>query len=217
MSWTHDTTTVDYEWDPAGNRLAAGTDIWTYDQRNRLVTGPEGDYTHTPRGTLSEIDDGSTPISYDFDPFGRLSTVDAVSYSYDGLDRVSTRGSDAFTYQGTSRDPTSDSTHTYSRSPAGRLVGITNGTTDLLVGADRHGDLTHLHDANGVVTDTVVYDPYGDPLVSTGTFDPQVGYQGDWTDPATGHVWMGARWYEANSFVPQPRHCFRRTIGHRSR
>ena len=131
MSWTHDTTTVDYEWDPAGNRLTAGADNWTYDQRNRLVTGPEGNYTHTPRGTLLQIDDGSNPVVYDFDPFGRLTTVDAVSYSYDGLDRVSSRGADSFTYQGTNLDPTSDSTNTYSRSPAGRLVGITDGTTDL--------------------------------------------------------------------------------------
>ena len=199
VSWTHDSTTVDYEWDSAGNRLEAGADVWNYDQRNRLLTGPEGNYTHTPRGTLLQIDDGQNPVAYDFDPFGRLTTVDAVSYSYDGLDRVSTRGADTFTYQGFNLDPTTDGTHTYSRSPGGRLVGITDGTTDLLVGADRHGDLTHLHNPNGIVSDTVVYDPFGDPLTTTGTFSPQVGYQGDWTDPETGHVWMGARWYEATT------------------
>jgi RHS repeat-associated protein len=38
--------------------------------------------------------------------------------------------------------------------------------------------------------------PFGDPLAATGSFDPQLGYQSDWTDPDSGHVWMGARWYD---------------------
>jgi hypothetical protein len=44
-----------------------------------------------------------------------------------------------------------------------------------LVGSDRHGDLTHLFEADGTITDTALYDPYGDPLTSTGGFDPLVG------------------------------------------
>jgi len=30
----------------------------------------------------------------------------------------------------------------------------------------------------------------------TGTFAPTVGYQSDWTEPTTSHVWQGARWYQ---------------------
>ena len=96
---------------------------WSPDPKATTPTPPEAH--------CLQIDDGQNPVVYDFDPFGRLTTVDAVSYSYDGLDRVATRGSDTFTYQGTNLDPTSDSTHTYSRSPAGRLVGISDGTTNL--------------------------------------------------------------------------------------
>jgi RHS repeat-associated protein len=198
LSWTLDTTTVDYEWDDAGNRVGVDADAFVYDQRNRLVSGPDGDYEYSPRGTLSEFDDGLAAVSYSFDPLGRLTAVDTVDYSYDGLGRVADREGVDFSYQGFSLDPVSDGSFSYSRTPGGRLVGISDGVDDLLVGLDRHGDLTHLFQAEGTITDTALYDPFGDPLASTGGFDPVVGFQGDWTDPASGHVWMGARWYEGS-------------------
>lgn len=197
ISWTHPSTVeTDYEWDLAGNRTTAGADTYTYDQRNRLISGPEGDYTYTPRGTLAGIDPGTTPITYAFDPFGRLVEAGAVEYTYDGLDRVAERDTTPFTYNSPGWDPISDNTQTYTRSPSGRVIAVTDGTTSLLAGTDRHGDLTHLHQTTGTVTNTALYDPYGDPLTTTGTFTPTIGYQGDWTDPTSGHVWQGARWYQ---------------------
>ncbi|MEQ8717433.1 MAG: hypothetical protein RIE08_07450, partial [Acidimicrobiales bacterium] len=66
---------VEYGYDKNANRTSVtdstGTDSSTYDERNRLITGPEGDYTWTPRGTLTEIDDGSTTSLYAFDGLGR--------------------------------------------------------------------------------------------------------------------------------------------------
>jgi RHS repeat-associated protein len=47
----------------------------------------------------------------------------------------------------------------------------------------------------GAVSDSVVRDPFGKTLGSTGSA-PDVGFQSDWTDPSTGLVWMGARWYQ---------------------
>jgi RHS repeat-associated protein len=197
-TWEFDFNVVDYTWDDAGNRTDGDTDTYLYDQRNRLVSGPEGDYTYTPRGTLLEVDDG-TPVVYDFDPLGRLTSVGTVDYTSDGLGRLASRAADEFTYQGFSLDPTTDGTFTYGRTPGGRLLSISDGTDDLLAGADRHGDLTHLYQPDGTVTDTALYDPFGDPADSTGSFNPQVGYQSDWTDPASGHVWMGARWYDGGT------------------
>jgi RHS repeat-associated protein len=40
-----------------------------------------------------------------------------------------------------------------------------------------------------------VWDPYGQPAGATGATNLSVGYQGDYTDPTSGDVWMGARWY----------------------
>jgi RHS repeat-associated protein len=193
-SWTDpSSTTVDYTWDLAGNRVEAGSDTFTYDQRNRLISGPEGDYTYTARGTLETID---TTRVYDYDPLGRLTSAEGVTYSYDGLDRVATRGTDDFEYSGPGFDPVTDANQTYTRTPGGHLLSITDGTSDLLAGVDRHGDLTHLYNPDGTITDTASYNPFGEPLDTTGSFDPTVGYQSDWTDPTTTHVWQGARWYQ---------------------
>ncbi len=64
------------------------------------------------------------------------------------------------------------------------------------MGHDRHGDVTHLFTGPGVVSDTQLFDPFGARLAATGPWALPVGFQGDWTDPSSGHVWMGARWYE---------------------
>jgi RHS repeat-associated protein len=201
--WSFSNTDVTYQWDGNGNRIAAGNDTYEYDERNRLVDGPDGDYTYTPRGTLSSIDDGATTVMYGFDPLGRLVDYDnQVAYSYDGLDRVAVRDTDTFSYIGAMLDPVDDGAFTYSRTPGGRLVSQTDGTDVLLTGLDRHGDLTWLFDpSTGTITDTAAYDPYGDPAASTGSTAPTVGYQGDYTDPVSDEVWMGARWYSGADAV----------------
>ncbi len=45
------------------------------------------------------------------------------------------------------------------------------------------------------MADSVVNDPFGNVLGTTGS-KPSVGFQGDWTDPTSGLVWMAARWYQ---------------------
>ncbi|MCP4304326.1 MAG: hypothetical protein GY788_05500, partial [bacterium] len=197
IEWTHGANTVTYDFDDAGNRILANGDTYSYDERNRLVSGPDGDYTYTPRGELAEIDDGTTTVTYGFDPLGRLVDYNnQVAYTYDGLDRVATRGTDTFEYIATMLDPVNDGTFTYARTPGGRLVSQTDGTTTQLVGLDRHGDLAYLlNPTTGALTDTVMFDPFGDPTASSGTTDPTIGFQGDYTDPASNEVWMGARWY----------------------
>jgi RHS repeat-associated protein len=204
-SWQLSATTIEYEWDGAGNRITAGSDSFEYDDRNRLTNGPGGDYTYTARGTLETVTDGGSTVTYGFDPLGRMVDYNSEAvFSYDGLDRVATRNQVPFSYIGAMLDPAGDGTFTYSRTPAGWLVSQTNDTTGevSLVGLDRHGDLTWLADpVTGQVTDTAMYDPYGNPTASTGGITPTVGFQGDYTDPASGEVWMGARWYSGSDAV----------------
>ncbi len=201
--WTHNSATTSYGWDGAGNRTTAGSDTYIYDARNRLTSGPEGNYTYTPRGDVANISDGTTTVTYGFDPLGRLVDYNGqVVYTYDALDRVATRGTDTFEYIGMMLDPVDDGAFEYSRSPGGRLIAQTDGTTDLLVGLDRHGDLAYLLDpATGALTDTAMFDPFGDLTAATGTTDPTVGFQGDYTDPDSDEVWMGARWYNGADAV----------------
>jgi RHS repeat-associated protein len=42
------------------------------------------------------------------------------------------------------------------------------------------------------------FDPFGQPLTTTGT-PPSLGYQGGWIEPGTGQVNMAARWYDPSS------------------
>jgi len=216
-SFTHPSVTgpatLQIGWDKAGNRTSLGSDTYTYDARNRLTqsTEPVGEilpvtttrnFTYTPRGTLSQVSDGTTSQNYTFDSLSRLTNyqdaLNSVAYTYDSLDRIATRGSSSFTYSGMDRDPVTDGTFTYSRSPGSRLMGLSKGTDARLAGLNRHGDLTHLFDTSASITDTKVYDPFGKELAETGSTDPNLGFQADFTDPASGKVWMGARWYAPN-------------------
>lgn len=40
-----------------------------------------------------------------------------------------------------------------------------------------------------------MYDPFGVTAATTGGGGSPLGFQGDYTDPTFGEVWMGARWY----------------------
>ena len=70
-SWTNpDATTVSYGWDAASNRVSAGGDVYTYDERNRLTTGPAGAYSYSPRGDVLSVV-GAEPIAFTWDGLGR--------------------------------------------------------------------------------------------------------------------------------------------------
>ena len=200
-SWTSAAGFVrDYAYDDAGNLTAAGTDTFTYDERNRLVHGPEGDRSYDARGDLtSEPLAGGSTRTYEYDSLGKLASVstgaDATGYAYDALGRLVTRDSATFGYVGTATDPIRIGSQGYTRTPAGRLVGATDGAAAYQVGSNRRGDLTQLIATDGTVVGTAAYDPLGIVADTTGA-STSLGWQGDYTDPATGLVDMGARWYQ---------------------
>jgi RHS repeat-associated protein len=140
-------------------------------------------------------------VGYVFDGLDRLTKVGATTYSYDSLDRVLTRNtSEVFKYAGSEMDPAMDSTSvSYQRSPSGSLLGVTRSGVLSLVGSQRHGDVAFtLNPSTGAVNDSSVLDPFGKSLGSSGT-GLRPGFQGDWTDPGSGLVWMGARWYSPST------------------
>lgn len=74
-SWTRPAGTEALTWDKAGNRLSDGSATpFVYDDRNRLISGPEGSYEYTAWGALAEFQDANTVGAdvYDFDSLGRL-------------------------------------------------------------------------------------------------------------------------------------------------
>ncbi len=146
--------------------------------------------------------DSAGSTAYGFDALARLIDYNSVvGFTYDGLDRVATRDAAVFEYAGTLIDPTTDGTFTYSRSPGGRLISESDGITPELGGLTRHGDLSYVFDTSGTVNGTRVFDPFGQITASTGSFSSNLGFQADFTDPASGETWMGARWYSSADAV----------------
>ena len=198
-SWTNPAAvTTSYGYDLAGNRTSNGATAIVFDARNRIVSEGTKTYTWTARGTLNTITDGAT-TNYGFDGLGRMTGAAGVGYTYDALDRINTRGATAFTYSGTFNQPTSDGTTVLSRTPDGSPHAISEGATRLHLLADRHGDVVSTISTAGAVVDSVAYSPWGEPAARQGATALTVGYQSSYTDPTSGLIDMGARWYQAST------------------
>jgi RHS repeat-associated protein len=198
-SWTKGGTTTDYAWDDSGNRTRNGTKTATYDARNRLQSDGDYTYSYTPRGTVASKTSSGLTEQFSFDAFDRLVTQGGHTYGYDGLDRLDSRDGQDLAYAATEADPVSDGTAQYARDPAGELRAAAQGQDEQLTLADRHGDIVAGIDpadtASATPKSSTAYDPFGKVTAETGTTAGNVGYQGDWTDPATAQVNMQARWY----------------------
>jgi RHS repeat-associated protein len=198
-SWTGPKGTTTYDWDAAGNRVRAGDKSATYDERNRLLS--DGDYTYgySPRGTVRSRTSSGMTEQFSFDAFDRLISEAGSSYSYDGLDRVASRNGAAFGYGGQDDDVVSDGQARFAYGPDGDLLATALGDAQRLTLSDKHADAVADFAPSDTTldspTDSVAYDPFGEVTDESGEM-PNVGFQGDWTDPDTGQVNMGARWYD---------------------
>jgi RHS repeat-associated protein len=198
-SWTGPKGTEAYAWDASGNRTKAGAKTATYDQRNRLLSDSDYTYTYTARGTMASRTSSGLTDSYTFDPFDRLATAGGITFTYDALNRVAARNGTPFTYASMADDVVSDGTGLYARDPSGQVVGVAKAGEKLLTVRDGHGDVVAGIDPADTtlagVTDSKAYDPFGKVTAKSGDTG-DLGFQGDWTDPVSGQVDMGARWYE---------------------
>jgi RHS repeat-associated protein len=93
-----------------------------------------------------------------------------------------------------------DGSFSYSRSAGGRgllgLLGLKGSGAALFAVQGAHGDLEATFNSSGQRVDSLAYTPFGAAAGASGGTGAQLGFQGDWTDPLTGRVWMGARWYD---------------------
>ena len=144
---------------------------------------------------------GTAPaVSLVFDGLDRQTGQGTQAYSYDSLDRIVTQGTTAFAYAGLEIDPAKVGTTLLTHTPGGQLLATKTGTaTATLTDLDNHGDVIALYNGAATVTGTRTYTPLGQPVATGGTYTTPVGFQGDYTDPTTADVWMGARWYRPNT------------------
>lgn len=168
-SWTYGGKTTSYEWDDAGNRVKVDGKVSAFDERNRLLSDGDKSYAWSARGTLRS----AGADRYEFDAFGRMVT----------------RSGHKFAYMGAGLDVVSDGKATFSRGLSGDVLATQRG----LALTDSHGDaLAELAPSGESASAATSYDLFGKVLsgVRSG-----VGFQSDWTDPDSGDVDMGARWY----------------------
>ncbi|WP_433161668.1 RHS repeat-associated core domain-containing protein [Kribbella sp. CA-247076] len=198
-SWTKGSTTTEYGWDANSNRVKAGTKLASYDERNRLLNDGTSTYTYSPRGALLSKTTGTTTEAFGFDAFDRMITRSDRDFTYDALDRPVQAGTARMRYDGFSDEVVSDGTQFFGRSASDGLLSVGYETTKRLVLADRHGDIVAGFDPADTtlaagLPDTRTFDPFGNSTNASG-LKYRVGYQGDWTDPRSGDVNQGARWY----------------------
>lgn len=196
-------TTATYDYDDDGNLTANNGVTYTYDARDQLTADSNGNnYSYAPDGDLIGQTAASGSTAATSDAYGQLITDSASSYTWDAMDRVVSAANRndgtaiALTYDGTTNQVASDSSATYSRDPAGAIVGVdVVGGSQTLALNDQHDDLSGTFTAAGTsLTGSTTYDPWGQVLGTSGP-DIQVGYQGQWTNPVTQQVNMGARFY----------------------
>ncbi|WP_034269119.1 RHS repeat-associated core domain-containing protein [Haloechinothrix halophila] len=195
-SWDDGSDTVSYGWDDAGNLVDKTGTAQVFNERNQLVESGGDSRTYTARGTLSSSTTDGTTSTMSYNAFDELVAADGTNYAYDALNRLVSRGSTTLSYLGTSRDVTATGSWDYSYLPSGELLGAGDGTTTGLAATDRRTDLIGLYDpTTGGLGGSRSYDPFGDETGSAGA-QPLLGYQHQYTDPATGMTNMGTRWYE---------------------
>ncbi|MCG6499899.1 DNA/RNA non-specific endonuclease [Kitasatospora sp. A2-31] len=195
-SWNKGATSTAYGYDDNGNLTKSGATTATYNQRNQLLTAGASTFTFTPRGTRSSVTTGGTTTSAGYNAFDELVTQGGRSYAYDGLGRLSTTTGRSFGYDDTTNHPVSDGTERYSRTPDGGLAAVGSAGNAAFAYSNRHGDLVGTFTSAGTtMVSSAAYDPWGKPEGSSGA-GSRIGYQGGWTDPASGQVSTASRWYD---------------------
>jgi RHS repeat-associated protein len=201
-------TTTSYGYDATGDLTQAGGSTYTYNAQDQPVTSAASagttSYSYTLSGALSSVTPPSgTAQNYTSNAYGQTVTAPGgISYAYDALGRLATRttssGTASFAYSGAGGTVASDGTTSYSYDPAGDPVAAkaSGGTAEAAL-TDVHGDVTGMFSPAAGTTSlaaSAAYSPYGAVTAHTGTM-PALGYQGQYTDPATGATDMSARWY----------------------
>jgi RHS repeat-associated protein len=200
-------------YDPDGNPTSIdGGSTLEYDDADQLESGPGGTYDYNTLGQRTSNTSGENTTDYAWDQAGNLTGVTGgadsldLSYQYDGNGLLqNTTNSD------TTTQLTWDTT-------ASVPLLIKDGSTRIIYGPDnlpleqigtdddpiyyhhdQLGSTRLLTNADGDTVETINYSPYGTPTISSGTATTALLYAGDYTDPASGLVYMQARWYDPST------------------
>jgi RHS repeat-associated protein len=200
-------TTTTYGYDGDSNLTQSGGTSYSYNAQDQATssttTSGTTNYAYTLAGALASITPpGGSAQSYTTDAYGWVATAPGgISYAYDALGRLATRTvsgtASSMSYLGTSDTLAFDGTRNYTYDPAGNVDATqVPSSTAFTTMSNAHGDLAATFSPTstaGGLAGFATYAPYGAPTASG--YRTDVNYQGDYTDPSTHQVMMGARWY----------------------
>ncbi len=196
VSWDNGSAVHTYEWDAAGNLTRDGPVSAVFNERNQLLSKADVEYSYTPRGTLASRTSDGVSTLVEFNAFDELVADGGTDYRYDALNRLVSAGGNALTYVGSGIKVASDGQGEYTYTPGGLPLGVAQGGVSALAWTDVHTDLVGLVDpGTGVLAGSRSYSPFGQRQAEAGT-QPALGFQHQYTDPDSGNVNMGARWYQ---------------------
>jgi RHS repeat-associated protein len=216
---TNGNRTTGYLYDPIGNRVSktdsvAGVTTYVYDNNDRLLTETNGTKittsTYDHNGNNLTRGDGTSLTTNTWDIENRLirSLTDAntTNYQYDpnGV-RVSSQTNGVETRYLVDRNRphasvmleynangTTITEYTYGLS----LIEQERGGVKSFYHADGLGSTRFLTDSSGSVTDTYIYDAYGNTISSSGVTVNNYLYTGEQYDPNLREYYLRARYYD---------------------
>ncbi|MEA2562211.1 MAG: hypothetical protein QOH06_3715 [Acidobacteriota bacterium] len=211
-----------FTYDPVGNRLSQaktdGTALYSYDERDRLLSDGSATYTWDDNGQLTSKSsmDGAT---YVWDLDGRLTQVlkadgTVVKHAYDAdgnrvrMEVTPTNGPPTVT--DFLVDPSGELSHVVAEIDSlGNVAAYYVRGHDLLAvlrpgvtrffHADGLGSIRVLTDELGNITDTYTFSAFGELLEHTGSDTNAYLFAGEPLDPNSGFYYLRARWMEATA------------------
>jgi RHS repeat-associated protein len=225
------TNTTSYTYDAVGNRLSrddssGGLTTYQYDANDRLTTetaGPnETRYTYDGNGNMLSVSTSAGDnASYHWNFENRLVGADVISssvshhatfsYDADGTRVASVEDGAETRYQVDASQSLAEVVAEYSAAGAVRASFVYGNR---LISQDRQGTVSYyvvdglgstraLINSGGVVTDTYVYDAFGNTTRQTGTTANEFLFAGEELDPIVGLYYLRARYLDAGtgSFV----------------
>lgn len=211
---TTGTHVTEYSYDANSNRISKTVDgvvtAYTYNEINQLIQVGDTTYTYDNAGNLvSQSINGALVVSYEYDEFNRLISVTGLaagnqidaSFTYDDAsNRTSKTINGVTTYYITDsstgnsqvlKATTGSETVSYVR--GFDLISRYDGANTFYYLTDVSGSVRGLTDGSGNITDTYIFDSFGNVTASTGTSTNSYGFQGEEQDE-TGLIYLRARY-----------------------
>ena len=210
--------TYSYTYDDVSNRLSKNENgnvtEYTYNELNQLVQENNTVYTYDDAGNLISSDDGNKSSTYVYNASNKLLRytsqngndviVEEYSYDYDGNRITKKTDSETVYYLNDTNAEYTQVIAEYDQSGnekcyytlADEIISQERDSKQSYFIADGHGSIRQLSDSEGVITDTYVYDAWGNLISTTGNTVNNYLYCGEQFDSTTGLYYLRARYMD---------------------